>query len=208
MMIVREYHFCIEKVFLYYTKEYIKGEIVKMTLTIKILSGLLAIISSICFIISNFKKTKKEITALYVITNICAFIRYILTGGKTGIANSFANICKYMAYSKFNSYSFTVLFAIFRITLLCFGYEGILTLLFIILEIIGTAVLLKGTTQQFRIITLVRQVVWTLYDWVFATPFIAFLTATQLISCIISVTKNYKVPRRNKLSVEQGVDME
>lgn len=165
-------------------------------MSVNILSGLLAIISSICFIISNFKKTKKEITALYICTNICAFFRYILTNGKTGMANSFANICKYIAYSKFNCYTLTVFFATFRITLLCFGYEGILTSLFIILEIIGTFIMLKGTTQQFRIITLIRQVVWTVYDWVFSTPFVALTTAIQLVSCVIAVIQNYKQPRK------------
>lgn len=112
-----------------------------------IISTAFAVVSIICFCISNFRKTKKEIVFLHMCSNICDLAMYFVLGAKTGMANAFANICKNAAYSKFDSNSFTVIFAILRIVLLVIGYECITTIMFIILEVFSTVFLIQGTAQ-------------------------------------------------------------
>lgn len=156
----------------------------------EIISTILAVISITCFSISNFRKTKKEIVFLHMCANICDFIMYLILGAKTGMANAFANVCKNASYSKFNSNNFTILFAAFRVILLIIGFEGITTIMFITLEIIATIILIYGTAQQFRILSLVRQGVWVAYDWLFASVVIAVITMIGFVSCMIAVITN------------------
>lgn len=97
---------------------------------------------------------------------------------------------KNAAYSKLDNMFFTVIFALLRIVLLVVGYEGIPTVLFIILEIISVFILKYGTTQQFRVLTAIRQGIWVIYDWMFATIIVTFFTFIAFISCNIAVIKN------------------
>lgn len=59
-----------------------------------IVSGILSLTNTICFCISNFKKTKKDIVFLHMCCNICDFFMYLVLGAKTGLSNATANICK------------------------------------------------------------------------------------------------------------------
>lgn len=115
---------------------------------------------------------------------------YLILGAKTGLANATANICKNVAYFKFDSMKFTVFFAILRIGLLFLGWEGLVTGLFILCEIIALFILEYGSTQQFRILTLFREGVWVVYDVLFATILVALLTVISFSGCLISVIKN------------------
>lgn len=155
-----------------------------------IISGILALTNTICFGIASFKKTKKDIVFLHMCCNICDFFMYLILGAKSGLANATANICKNAAYSKLDSMLFMVIFALLRIVLLGIGYEGIPTILFIILEILSIFILKYGTTQQFRILIAIRQGLWVVYDWIFATVIVAFFTFIAFISCVIAVIKN------------------
>ncbi len=168
-----------------------------MTLTPAfIISGLLAVMNTICFCISNFKKNKKNIVFWHMCCSICDFFMYLVLGAKTGLANAVANICKNAAYSKFDSMFFTVTFSMLRVMLLCMGYEGLPTILFIIIEIVSVFILKYGTAQQFRILTAVRQFVWVVYDWRFATIVVALFTFVGFISCCAAVIKN--IPKHDK----------
>lgn len=161
-----------------------------MSFSITKISTILALISMTCFSISNFRKTKTEIVFLHMCSNISDFIMYLILGAKTGMASSFVNICKNDSYSKFNSNSFTVLFALFRILLFIIGFEGVTTVMFIILEIIATFILIYGTAQQFRVLTLIREGVWVAYNWLFASVIIAVITMIGFVSCMIAVITN------------------
>lgn len=164
---------------------------VKQTMNIcDIISAVLAFINTVLFVISNFRKTKKEIVFFHMCDCICDFVMYLILGAKTGLANATANLCKNAAYAVFDSESFMAFFAMLRIGLLVIGYEGIPTVLFIILEIAAIFILKKGSTQQFRILTAVRQAVWVVYDWHFANAAVACFTFIGFISCVIAVAKN------------------
>ncbi len=150
----------------------------------------LSFINTICFCISNFRKTKKDIVFLHMCCNICDLVMYLILGARTGLANAIANVCKNAAYSKFNSMFFMILFSILRITLLALGYEGLPTILFIVCEIISIFILKYGTTQQFRILSAVRQGIWVIYDCMYASVVIGLLTSVGFISCTAAVVKN------------------
>lgn len=157
---------------------------------IEIIVNILALMSIILFNISNFRKTKKGILHVRICCNICDIVMYILVEGKTGTANAFADMCKNIAFTRYNSSIFVILFAGLRIILLCFGYEGILTVLFIISEIIATYAIIRGSTQQLRIITLIRQCIWVVYDYKNASAFVALLTFTGCVSAAAAIIKN------------------
>lgn len=159
-------------------------------LTVGIIAGLLAVLNTIFFCISNFKKNKKEITFWHMCCSLCDFFMYLILGAKTGLANAVANICKNAAYSKLDSMKFTVVFSILRIGLLGLGYEGFVTILFIVIEVISVGILKWGTAQQFRVLTAVRQLVWVVYDFMFATVVVAVLTFIGFIGCAAAVIKN------------------
>ncbi len=189
--------------FLVYVFFSLKGRIFIMEMTsVFIISGLLAAANTICFCIASFRKTKKDIVFLHMCCNICDFLMYLILGAKTGLANATANICKNAAYSKMNSMFFTFIFSILRVVLLIIGYEGISTILFIILEISSIFILKYGTVQQFRILTVIRQGVWVIYDWMFATAIVALFTFISFVSCMIAVIKNiplYAKQQKEKL---------
>ena len=151
---------------------------------------LLAVTNTICFNLSVFQKTKKKIVFLHMCCSICDVIMYIVLGARTGIANGIADLCKNFAYAKMDSISWALIFSGLRIVLLMLGYEGPVTFAFILLEIIGMFVLVYGSTQQFRVVVLSKQILWVIYDWIFATAVIAFLTSIGLISCVAAIIKN------------------
>lgn len=156
-----------------------------------IISSILAFTNTICFCISGFKKTKNDIVFWHMCCSICDFFMYLILRAKTGLANATADICKNAAYSKLNSMRFTIIFTILRIILLFIGYEGITTVLFILLEIISIFILKYGTAQQFRVLALIRQGVCVIYDWLFATVIVVMFTFIAFISCTIAVVKNF-----------------
>lgn len=156
----------------------------------ELIATLLAVMNTICFNLSVFQKTKKKIVFLHMCCSICDVIMYIVLGARTGIANGIANLCKNFAYAKMDSISWTLIFSGLRIVLLILGYEGPVTFAFILLEIIGMFVLVYGSTQQFRVIVLLKQILWVIYDWMFATVLIACLTSIGLVSCVAAIIKN------------------
>ena len=158
----------------------------------------LSLLSVSLYNISTFQKSKHKIVGMHIGCNICDLLMYLITGGKSGVANSIVNLCKNTVYSKFNNYKLTILFSCLRIILLILSYEGILTLLFIFFEIIITIILLKGTAQQLRYMHLCSQIVWVFYDYTFANIFVACITATSCISLIAAIIKNNKHKLKNK----------
>lgn len=163
----------------------------------EVIATILSVINTVCFNLSVFRKTKKQITFLHMCCSICDVVMYMILGAKTGIANGTANLCKNFAYAKMDSIPWMMGFSIFRIILLIFGYEGPITGGFITMEIIGMFILAYGSTQQFRFIVLAKQILWVVYDWMFATVVIACLTSLGVISCITAIVKNREqVPER------------
>lgn len=150
----------------------------------------LSLSSVIIYNLSVFQKSKHRIVGMHIGCNICDILMYLITGGKSGMANSVVNICKNTVYAKYDNHKLTILFACFRIILLALNYEGILTLSFIVLEVIITITLLKGTAQQLRYTHLCSQIVWTIYDYTFANIFVAMITATSCISLITAIVKH------------------
>lgn len=155
-----------------------------------LICDLLATVSMAAFCYSNFRKTKTGITAVYIISNICDCIMYIIMGGMTGLANSSASLFKNAAFSKFDSVRATIFFSGVRVLFLCFGYEGILTFLFIMTEIAITYIMFKGTVQQMRVLTALRQLVWVVYDVRTTTLLVATTTFVGFIFCTAAVFKN------------------
>lgn len=152
--------------------------------------ALLSVANTACFNLSVFQKTKRQIIHLHTYCSICDIVIYAVLGAKTGIANSVVNLGKNFAYSKMDSIRWTMGFSCLRIVLLVLGYEGPMTAGFIALEIIGVASLAYGTTQQFRIVTLLKQLLWVAYDWVFATAIVACMTLTGAVSCFAAIVRN------------------
>ncbi len=165
------------------------------------ISSILLMANMVCFCVSNFRKTKKDIVFWHMCCSICDFFMYLVLGAKTGLANATANLCKNVAYAKLDSMFFTILFSLFRMILLVIGYEGISTFLFILLEIISLFILKYGTAPHFRILSAIRQAVWIVYDWMYATVVVVFFTSIGFLSCVIAVMENsalYKVFVRRK----------
>lgn len=156
-----------------------------------LISGFLSIMNTVFFCMSNFKKTKKGIVFLHMCCNLCDFFMYLVLGARTGVVNATVDICKNFAYSKMDSMLLTVLFSAIRIMLLVtVGYDGAVTVLFVILEIVALLILKCGTSQHFRILTAARQGVWVVYDFMFATTFIACLTFTGFVGSVGAVLRN------------------
>lgn len=150
-----------------------------------------SITSMLFYMVSMFLKSKHKMVGLCIGCDISDILMYLIIGGKTGIVNSAASLCKDAAYSKFDSKKMTVVFAGLKILLLAFNYEGILTLSFIIMQVVITYLLLKGTVQQLRFGYLVNQVIYVIYDYTFANIVVAFITSTLCISLIVSIIKNW-----------------
>lgn len=150
----------------------------------------LSLFSALLYNISVFRKQKKHIVGMHVGCNICDILMYLINGGKSGLANSFVNISKNLVYSKLENNTLTIIFAVLRIILLALGYEGILTLLFILLEVISTIILIKGTAQQLRYVYLGSQITWVCYDYFFANILVACITATGCVSLIVAIIQN------------------
>lgn len=160
-------------------------------------SIVLSLLSVIIYNLSVFLKSKHKIVGMHIGCNICDILMYLITGGKSGMANSIVNIGKNIVYAKYDNNKLTILFACLRIVLLILNYEGILTVSFIVLEIIITIILLKGTAQQLRYTYLCSQIIWTIYDYTFANIFVACITATSCISLIMAIIKHAdKVERK------------
>lgn len=155
----------------------------------------LSLSSVMLYNISIFRKSKHGIIGLHIGCNVCDILMYLITGGRSGLINSVVNLCKNIAYSKYDNHKLTIMFAGVRIILLAFNYECILTALFIIFEIIITIILLKGTVQQLRYANLCSQLIWTVYDYTFANIIVACITATSCISIISAIIKNRKITK-------------
>lgn len=155
---------------------------------------LLSVVNTACFNLSVFQKTKKQIICLHLYCSICDIVIYAILGAKTGIANSIVNLGKNFAYSRMDSVRWMMGFSCLRIVLLILGYEGPMTAGFVVLEVAGMIALAYGTTQQFRIVTLLKQFLWVAYDWVFATAVIACMTLTGAVSCFAAVMRNRNDP--------------
>lgn len=154
------------------------------------ITGLMAVLNTLFFIASGFRKSKKEVLYFHTLCCVCDLVIYGIFGAKTGLANATANICKNLAFSRFDSMRFTILFTMLRIGLLCIGWEGLPTALFILCEIVEIFLLKYGTTQQFRYLTLFRQGVWVVYDLLFATILVSLCTMVGFIGCMTSIIKN------------------
>lgn len=155
-----------------------------------VISTLLSFISVVLYNLSTFQKSKHKIVGMHIGCNLCDILMYFIIGGRNGAVNSMVNLCKNIVYAKFDSHILTILFALLRITLLSFNYEGIFTVLFIVFEVLITVVLLKGTAQQLRYIYLCSQTLWVFYDYIFANIFVACITATSCISLVWAIIKN------------------
>lgn len=155
-----------------------------------VMSGIFTLASTLCGCVAAFRKTKKDIVFLHVCCDAFDLLTYLVLKGRTGMANAVAALCKDAAYSRMGSMLFTVIFAILRIILLVMGYEGILTLLFIFMEILSIFALKYGTVQQLRFLMVVDQGVWIVYDCLFATPVVAFFTSVVFISRVAAFVKN------------------
>lgn len=137
----------------------------------------------------NFGKTKVNIVALTVIINISDCLAYILSGSMTGLADSGVDLLKNVAFSKFNSNKATVIFSILRLIVLCLFYENILSIIFIILEIVGTYLVIRGTAQQYRLCNLVCQIFWVVYDYVMISPLVALISSIVIVFMFIAIIK-------------------
>lgn len=133
------------------------------------------------YVLASFQKSKRKIVGFYIGCDVADILMYLITAGKTGVANSVANLCRDITYAKFNNKKLTVFFAGLKILLLAFNYDGILTLFFIILQFIITYFLIKGTAQQLRFAFLVNQIIYVIYDYVFANIFVALITKSESV---------------------------
>lgn len=147
------------------------------------------IIAMLASCIVNFGKTKVNIVALTIVINISDCLAYILSGSMTGLADSGVDLFKNVAFSKFNSNKATVVFSILRVIVLCLCYENILSVIFIVLELIGTYLVLRGTAQQCRICNLICQVFWVVYDYVMISPLVALISSVVIVFMFIAIIK-------------------
>lgn len=162
----------------------------------KIVVNGLAILNTVFYCCSCFKNDKKSILRFYMLCNLTDIVMYIIVGGHSGLANGTASFLKNLAFVKYDSKKFTVLFSLLRVVLLCIGFEGLITLCFIVIEILNTLAVLYGAEDGFtiKVLGLISEVIWIVYDALFATLFVAFMT---LISTIISFV-GVIVSKRNK----------
>lgn len=159
---------------------------------ILISSILLESIGALLYNISSFMKSKRKIVGIRIGCDVCDLLTYIIVGGKTGLTNATASCVRDIVYSKWESRSLTILFAGIRCTLLLVGYEGILTLAFILMEIVTTTILFKGTAQHLRYAGLVTQIIWVCYDIAFVNFGVAAITATSCVMLLIAIINNRK----------------
>lgn len=155
------------------------------------ISTALEIMSVALYSFAMFRSTKHKMTGWLIGVHSLDLLTYIIVGGKTGMASSISNLGRDIAYSKFDNKHMTLLFSIVRIALLAFSYEGVVTLLFIIMHVITTVITLKGTAQQLRFASLANQFVWVAYDYMFVNIVVASITFAPCIGLVTSIVKNW-----------------
>lgn len=124
-----------------------------------------------------------------MLCNITDIIMYIIVGGYSGLANGTASFLKNLAFVKYDSKRFTVLFSVLRIILLCFAFEGLITFCFICIEIAGTVAVLFGREDGFslKVISFIGECILIVYDALFATLFVASMTAVSTVVSLVGV---------------------
>ena len=176
-----------------------------MTEQVKIaIATVLTIAGTIMYCVSNFLKTKKGVTYLRAWNSLTDCLKYLVLGARTGIVNGVLDVGKNLAFSKFDSMKLTTAFTVVRVIALIAGYDSFVTILYIVIEIWKLLILKSGTVQQFRIISLANTFLFVLYDFRFATKFIASLTTISFVCNVIAVIQGKKGDADDKGSAEQG----
>lgn len=157
-----------------------------------IVCNILSLIGLVGFCVSNFCKSKKNILSVQLICNITDILIYIISGGMTGLASAIANFIRNTVFVKFNNKTVVVLCSTIKVLLLVINYENVVSLVFIILEIIATVLILYGSTQQFRVLTLVREGTWVVYDYITVSLIVTLTTVIKFCFCLTAVTVNRK----------------
>lgn len=142
-----------------------------------------AFLNTIFYGKSCFKNDKKSILRLHMLCNLTDIVMYVLIGGMSGLANAVASLLKNIAFVKYDSKRFTVFFSILRVSLLCLGYEGFITLCFMVIEVLNTLVVIYGAEDGFsvKVLDVIAEIIWIVYDLLFATIFIAIMTVLSTI---------------------------
>lgn len=157
----------------------------------EMLCWLLAIISLLLYCSSNFKKTKKNIIAERVACNLVDILMYAISGGMTGVVNSIVDLGKNITFVKFNSKKVILLMSSIKIALMIWNYENGISLFIILCELAGVVVIIYGTAQQLRVVSMVTQIAWVIYDYFMVSLFVAIATGISSCFCLISVIVNW-----------------
>lgn len=129
-----------------------------------ILNIVLAFLDNILFCLSFYFSTKKRVTFVLALCNAVGLLRYLLLGAVTGVVSGFCSLVKNLSYVR-DSLRVTVIMSILRVILYIIFYENILTLLFMLFELLNLVVLLKYSINHLRVVSAGRQFIWVLYDF-------------------------------------------
>lgn len=156
-----------------------------------IIANILGLISAICYWISNFKKDKKQIVRMHLICNISDLLQYICLYSPTAIIDTGITFIKNLVFVKTKTGKLAICFSILKcLCIILFGFEGIITIIAVILEITSILILVYLSEQWVRGHGIIKSIYWIFYDFTHKAIIASIMGIGSVVAISIAMFKN------------------
>ena len=166
-----------------------------------ILSQIIGAIAYSTISFSFFKKKKREILFIQIISYILFTIHYFMLGGTTGAICNILGLIAFILIYYFDKHKKILIAILIPIIVIIamLTYESGFSILPIFASVISIVAFLTDSENIIRFIGIISAICWTIYAVVYKSYVALFFETALIISTIIAFKKNYKKEPKSKI---------